>query len=138
MRHGFGGFGLRRQCQRLHRQSRYFFASKQKGKLDVAGAVGKNGFVTVIKDLGLKEPYIGKTPIVSGEIAEDITSYYAVSEQIPTVCALGVLTEHDNGEIICAGGFMIQLLPTADDTIIERVEESIKTCRPSQKCFPTV
>ena len=107
----------------------------KKGKLDVAGAVGKNGFVTVIKDLGLKEPYIGKTPIVSGEIAEDITSYYAVSEQIPTVCALGVLTEHDNGEIICAGGFMIQLLPTADDTIIERVEESIKTCRPSQNAF---
>lgn len=105
----------------------------KKGKLDVAGAVGKNGFVTVIKDLGLKEPYIGKTPIVSGEIAEDITSYYAVSEQIPTVCALGVLTEHDNGEIICAGGFMIQLLPTADDTIIERVEESIKDLPPVTK-----
>lgn len=105
----------------------------KKGKLDVAGAVGKDGFVTVIKDLGLKEPYIGKTPIVSGEIAEDITSYYAVSEQIPTVCALGVLTEHDNGEIICAGGFMIQLLPTADDTIIERVEESIKDLPPVTK-----
>ena len=105
----------------------------KKGKLDVAGAVGKNGFVTVIKDLGLREPYIGKTPIVSGEIAEDITSYYAVSEQIPTVCALGVLTEHDSGEILCAGGFMIQLLPTADDTIIERVEESIKDLPPVTK-----
>ena len=105
----------------------------KKGKLDVAGAVGNNGFVTIIKDLGLREPYIGKTPIVSGEIAEDITSYYAVSEQIPTVCALGVLTEHDNGEIICAGGFMIQLLPTADDTIIERVEESIKDLPPVTK-----
>jgi molecular chaperone Hsp33 len=94
------------------------------GKLDVAGAVGKNGFVTVIKDLGLKDPYIGQTPIVSGEIAEDITAYFATSEQIPTVCALGVLVNPDL-TIRAAGGFLIQLLPTAQDDTIDKVEQSI-------------
>ena len=94
------------------------------GKLDVSGAVGKNGFVTVIKDLGLKDPYVGQTPIVSGEIAEDITAYFATSEQIPTVCALGVLVNPDL-TIRAAGGFLIQLLPTAMDDPIEKVEQSI-------------
>ena len=94
------------------------------GKLDVAGAVGKNGFVTVIKDLGLKDPYIGQTPIVSGEIAEDITAYFATSEQIPTVCALGVLVNPDL-TIKAAGGFLIQLLPTAMEDTIDKVEQSI-------------
>ena len=95
------------------------------GKLDVAGAVGKNGFVTVIKDLGLKDPYVGQTPIVSGEIAEDITAYFATSEQIPTVCALGVLVNPDL-TIKAAGGFLIQLLPTAQDDTIDKVERSIE------------
>lgn len=101
----------------------------KKGKLDVAGAVGKDGYITVIKDLGLKEPYIGQTPIVSGEIAEDITSYFAVSEQTPTVCALGVLVNPDL-TIKAAGGFIIQLLPTAMDDTIEKVERSIQGIEP--------
>ena len=103
-----------------------------KGKLDVAGAVGKNGGLTVMKDLGLKEPYIGQTPIVSGEIAEDITSYFAVSEQIPSVCALGVLVNPDLS-IKAAGGFIIQLLPTALDDTIDKVEECIKDIDPVTK-----
>ncbi|MCQ2485471.1 MAG: Hsp33 family molecular chaperone HslO [Clostridia bacterium] len=96
-----------------------------KGKLDVAGAVGTDGSLTVIKDLNLKEPYIGQTPIISGEIAEDITSYYAISEQIPTVCALGVLVNPDLS-IKAAGGFIIQLLPYAPDETIDAVERCIK------------
>lgn len=137
MRHGFGGFGLRRQCQRLYRQSPYFFINK-KGKARCCRSCGNNGFVTVIKDLGLKEPYIGKTPIVSGEIAEDITSYYADQRTNTHGLRAPVFSPFmSNGEIICAGGFMIQLLPTANDTIIERVE-GIKDLPPVTKCFPTV
>ena len=100
-----------------------------KGKLDVAGAVGTDGTLTVMMDLGLKEPYIGQIPIVSGEIAEDITAYYAQSQQTPTVCALGVLVNPDL-TIRAAGGFMIQLLPTADDDTITKVEECIKDIPP--------
>ena len=96
-----------------------------KGKLDVAGAVGTDGSLTVIKDLNLKEPYVGQVVLVSGEIAEDITSYYAVSEQIPSVCALGVLVNPDLS-IKAAGGFIIQLLPTALDDTIDAVERCIK------------
>ena len=96
-----------------------------KGKLDVSGAIGENGTLTVMKDLGLKEPYIGQVPLVTGEIAEDITSYYATSEQTPTVCALGVLVNPDLS-IKAAGGFIIQLLPTAMDDTIDMVEECIK------------
>lgn len=95
-----------------------------KGKLDVAGAVGTDGALTVIKDLGLKEPYVGQIPIISGEIAEDITSYYATSEQIPSVCALGVLVNPDLS-VKAAGGFIIQLLPTALDSTIDAVERCI-------------
>lgn len=101
-----------------------------KGKLDVKGAVGTDGTLTVIKDLGLKEPYIGQVPIVSGEIAEDITSYFAVSEQTPTVCALGVLVDPDTENIICSGGFLIQLLPFAPDSTIDLVEKDIEQIKP--------
>ncbi len=101
-----------------------------KGKLDVAAAIGTDGFLTVIKDLGLKEPYIGQVPIVTGEIAEDITSYFAISEQIPTVCGLGVLVNPKTEEIICSGGFIIQLLPTAGENTIERVEKCIEKIEP--------
>ena len=96
-----------------------------KGKLDVAGAVGKDGFVTVIKDLGLKDPYVGQTPIVSGEIAEDITAYFATSEQTPTVCGLGVLVNPDL-TIKAAGGFLVQLLPAAGEDTIALVEQSME------------
>lgn len=100
-----------------------------KGKLDVAGAVGKDGFLTVIKDLGMKEPYVGKTPIISGEIAEDVTAYYSISQQTPSVCALGVLVNPDL-TIKAAGGFIIQLLPTAMDDTIDLVEKSIEGLEP--------
>ena len=103
-----------------------------KGKLDVAGAVGTDGALTVIKDLGLKDPYVGQIPIASGEIAEDITSYFAVSEQMPTVCALGVLVNPDL-TIRRAGGFIIQLLPTADDSVIDLVEKCIEGIEPVTK-----
>ena len=97
----------------------------QKGKLDVGGAVGNNGFLTVIKDLGMNEPYVGQVPVVSGEIAEDITSYFASSEQTPTVCGLGVLVAQDRS-VIKAGGFLIQLLPTAENDTIDKVERDIE------------
>ena len=102
---------------------------KENGKLDVGGAVGTDGYLTVMKDFGTGDPYTGQVPIVSGEIAEDITSDYAVSEQIPTVCALGVLVNPDKS-IACAGGFLIQLLPAADDDTITMVEECLSKLKP--------
>ena len=98
---------------------------KYEGKLDVGAAVG-GGSLTVIKDLGLKEPYVGSIALVSGEIAEDITAYFAESEQIPTACALGVLVKKDGGEVLTAGGYLIQLLPGADDEAIDKVERGIR------------
>lgn len=98
---------------------------KPNGKLDVSGYVGTDGFLGVIKDLGLKEPYATQTPIVSGEIAEDITSYFAVSEQIPTVCALGVLVDRD-WSIKAAGGYIIQLVPPINESAIDVIEKNIR------------
>lgn len=96
------------------------------GKLDVGGAVGKNGTLSVVKDLGLKEPYVGQVPIVSGEIAQDITSYMATSEQVPTVCALGVLVNPDL-TVNQAGGYLIEVLPFAEDKVIDIIEQNINS-----------
>lgn len=98
---------------------------KYRGKLDVGAAVGKDGTLTVIRDLRMKDPYIGSVPLVSGEIAEDVTSYFAQSEQIPTACALGVLLERDQS-VRAAGGYLIQMLPGAPDHFIDQVERSIE------------
>ena len=95
-----------------------------KGKLDVSGALG-NGILTIIKDIGLKEPYVGQTHLVSGEIAEDLTYYFANSEQVPSVVALGVLMNKDN-TVKQAGGFIIQLLPDAKEEVISYLEDKIK------------
>lgn len=99
------------------------------GKLDVAGAVGREGFVYVIKDLGLKEPYRGSIPIVSGELAEDFTYYFAKSEQTPSAVALGVLVDTDLS-VKAAGGFIIQLLPGLSDDEIGHIEELISKMPP--------
>ena len=96
-----------------------------KNKLDVGGAVGRDGTLTVIKDMGLKEPYSGQIPLVSGEIAEDITQYLAVSEQTPGACALGVLIDTDL-TVKCAGGFLLQILPFTPDETIDRIEQNLK------------
>lgn len=94
------------------------------GKLDVGLAVGKNGFMNVIKDLGLKEPYVGQVDLVSGEIGEDIAYYFAASEQIPTAVALGELVNADES-IAVAGGYIIQLMPDTDEEIVEYLEDKI-------------
>lgn len=99
------------------------------GKLDVKGTVGTDGFLYVLKDLGMNEPYVGQTEIVSGEIAEDITNYYASSEQTPSVCALGVLVNPDL-TVAAAGGFLIQLLPGCPDEIIDKIEYSVCDIEP--------
>lgn len=102
---------------------------KENGKLDVSGAIGSNGYLNVIIDLGLKEPYIGYVNLVSGEIAEDIAYYFATSEQTPSVVALGVLIDRDYS-ILSSGGLMIQLMPGAGEDIIDYIEEKINIMPP--------
>lgn len=102
---------------------------KPNGKLDVSGAVGTEGTLTVIKDLEMKEPYVGTVPLTSGEIAEDVTAYFAISEQIPTACALGVLVDTDQS-VLRAGGYLIQLLPGATDSDIDKVERGVAALGP--------
>lgn len=94
------------------------------GKIDVGGAVGKTGMMYIIKDIGLKDPYVGMTPIVSGEIAEDFTEYFAKSEQTPSVVALGVLV--DKNGVKTAGGYQISLMPDATEEEISKIEEAVK------------
>ena len=100
-------------------------ARKQEGKLDVGAAVGE-GSLTVIKDLGMRDPYVGSIALVSGEIAEDVTAYFAESEQIPTACALGVLVQGGSSEVLTAGGYLIQLLPGAGEDTIDKVERGLQ------------
>ena len=98
---------------------------KYPGKLDVGATVGTDGTITVIRDLQMKEPYIGSTELVSGEIGDDVTAYFAQSEQTPTACALGVLVDRDMS-VKVAGGYLVQLLPGAPDEVIDAVEEGIR------------
>ena len=98
--------------------------ANSKGKLDVAGAVGI-GFMNVIKDMGLKEPYVGQVVLQTSEIAEDLTYYFATSEQVPSAVGLGVLMNKDN-TVRQAGGFIVQLMPFAEESTISRLEENIK------------
>ena len=98
---------------------------KHPGKLDVGATVGKDGTITVIRDMQMKEPYIGSTQLVSGEIGDDVTAYFAQSEQTPTACALGVLVDRDQS-VKVAGGYLLQLLPGAPDEVIDILEEGIQ------------
>jgi len=104
---------------------------REDGKLDVGGAVGKEGFLYVMKDIGLKEPYIGITPLVSGEIAEDFAKYFAESEQKPSVIALGVLV--DSNGVKKAGGYFITLMPDATEEDIAQVEKAVQNAEPISK-----
>lgn len=97
---------------------------REDGKLDVGRAVGADGTLTVIKDIGLKEPYIGSVGLLGGEIAEDLAAYFVESEQIPTACALGVLIDRDQS-VKAAGGYIIQLLPGAGEDVIAKVEGGV-------------
>ncbi len=100
---------------------------RRDGKIDVGGGVGRHGRLAVIRDLGEGDPYIGQVELVSGEIAEDLTQYYAASEQVPTVCALGVLADKEQGKALLSGGLLIQVLPGAEDSAVKRLEENVSS-----------
>lgn len=100
-----------------------------KGKLDVGGAVGTDGMLSVIKDLGMRDFFTGQSPIVSGEIAEDLTYYFAVSEQVPSSVGLGVLVDTDNS-VLAAGGFIVQVMPNAEDEAISKLENRLASIEP--------
>lgn len=104
-------------------------AGNPQGKLDVAGAVGRSGHIHIIKDLGLKEPYRGSVPIISGELAEDFTYYFSSSEQTPSAVGLGVLVDTD-GSVLQAGGFIVQLMPGMSDADITRLEQALAVMPP--------
>lgn len=103
--------------------------SSIKGKLNVKGAVGTEGMLSIVKDLGMKENFTGQSPIVSGEIAEDLTYYFAVSEQVPSSVGLGVLVDTDNS-ILAAGGFIVQLMPNTDEETIAKLEQQLGSIEP--------
>lgn len=103
---------------------------KANGKLDVGTAVGPDGLLCVMRDLGEGEPYIGQVELASGEIGDDISQYYAVSEQIPTVCAVGVLLDKENHQVLLSGGMLIQVLPGADDAAISKLEQNASLLEP--------
>ena len=98
---------------------------KYPGKLDVGATVGTDGTLTVIRDMQMKEPYVGSIPLISGEIGDDVTAYFAQSEQTPTACALGVLVDRDMS-VKVAGGYLVQLLPGAPDEVIDKLEAGIQ------------
>ena len=108
------------------------FELNEQGKLDVRAGVGSQGALTVVKDLGLRDMFSGQTPIVSGEIAEDFTYYFASSEQVPSSVGLGVLVNPDN-TILAAGGFIIQLMPGCDEETIEAIEKRLSSIEPVSK-----
>ena len=108
------------------------FDLNEKGKLDVRRAVGTEGMLTVVKDLGLRDFFTGQVPLVSGEIAEDFTQYFVVSEQVPSAVGLGVLVNPDN-TVKAAGGFIIQVMPGATDETISQLEERISKMEPISK-----
>ena len=97
---------------------------KADGSLDVAGVIGQDGTLTVVKDMGLKEPYCGQIPLVSGNIAEDITAYYAESEQLPTVVSLGIIFG-EGGTIEAAGGYMVQIVPPVSEKAVQALERNL-------------
>ncbi|MFC0559607.1 Hsp33 family molecular chaperone HslO [Halalkalibacter alkalisediminis] len=108
------------------------FDLNSQGKLDVARAVGTSGYLSVVKDLGMKENFTGSVPLVSGELGEDFTYYFASSEQTPSSVGVGVLVNPDNS-ILAAGGFIIQLMPGADDAVIDEIEKRLSTIPPISK-----
>ena len=107
----------------------HFLELNEQGKLDVRRVVGTEGSITVTKDLGLKEPYQGTSPIISGELGEDFTYYLTVSEQVPSAVGVGVLVNPDN-TIRAAGGFIVQLMPNTPEEIIQKLEQSLSSIRP--------